>query len=83
MNIPERLIPLQELRRNDGERGARKWIAYAGVVYDVADCPRCRRELHENLHFPGQDLTGELADAPHDARVFHNPCVRVVGRLTA
>ncbi|MCS6992454.1 MAG: hypothetical protein N2117_01615 [Anaerolineales bacterium] len=81
MNLPDRLVTLQELRRNDGERGARKWIAYAGVVYDVTDCPRWRRELHENLHFPGQDLTGELADAPHDESVFRNPCVILVGRL--
>lgn len=81
MNIPDRLITLQELRRNDGERGSRKWIARNGMVYDVTDCPRWRKEMHENLHFPGQDLTSELPDAPHGESVFHNPCVIVIGRL--
>ncbi len=81
MNTPNRLITLQELRRNDGERGSRKWIAHKGNVYDVTDCPRWRKEMHENLHFPGQDLTSELPDAPHDEIVFLHPCVVVVGRL--
>lgn len=81
MNTPNRLITLQELRRNDGERGNRKWVAHNGVVYDVSDCPRWRKEMHENLHFPGQDLTSELPDAPHNEDVFLHPCVAVVGRL--
>ncbi len=69
-----------ELRRNNDERGTRKWIAYDGIVYDVTDCPKWRREMHERLHFPGQDLTTELPDAPHKNDVTR-PCVKVVGRL--
>ena len=53
MEIPERIVTQQELRRQNGERGTRKYIAYQGVVYDVSDCPRWRKELHERLHFPG------------------------------
>ena len=79
--IPDRIITEMELRRNMGERGSRKFIAHAGVVYDVTDCPKWRLDLHENLHFPGQDLTSELPDAPHDAEVFTRPCVKVVGKL--
>ncbi len=81
MHPPERLISELELRRNTGERGTRKYIAYAGVVYDVTDCPKWRREMHENLHWPGQDLTADLADAPHTASVFEHPCAKRVGRL--
>jgi len=81
MLIPDLIISEMELRRNTGERGSRKFIAHAGVVYDVTDCPKWRLDLHENLHFPGQDLTGELSDAPHDAEVFTRPCVKVVGKL--
>jgi predicted heme/steroid binding protein len=81
MNIPDRLIKPQELRRNNGERGSRKWIAHNGIVYDVTNCPRWRKEMHEALHFPGQDLTSELPDAPHGEIVFRNPCVIVIGRL--
>jgi len=81
MDIPERIIPNLELSKQNGERGARKFIAYRGVVYDVTDCPKWRLDLHENLHFPGQDLTSELPDAPHKEDVFTRPCVKVVGRL--
>jgi predicted heme/steroid binding protein len=81
MTIPERVITESELRRNTGERGTRKWIACEGVVYDVTDCPKWRLEMHEQLHFPGQDLTSELPDAPHKKDVFTRPCVQVVGRL--
>jgi predicted heme/steroid binding protein len=81
MPIPDRTITELELRRNTGERGSRKFIAFNGIVYDVTDCPKWRLDLHENLHFPGQDLTGELPDAPHQADVFTRPCVKAVGKL--
>jgi predicted heme/steroid binding protein len=57
------------------------YVAHAGIVYDVTDCPKWRRGLHENLHWPGQDLTAEMANAPHAAGVFAHPCVKQVGRL--
>lgn len=79
--MTEKIVSLVELRRNTGERGSRKWIAHEGVVYDVTDCPRWKHEMHERLHFPGQDLSGELDDAPHKDDVFSRPCVKVVGKL--
>jgi predicted heme/steroid binding protein len=81
MEIPDRIVTLAELRRNNGDFGANKYVAYQGVVYDVTGCPRWRLEMHERQHFPGQDLTSELPDAPHKADVFTRPCVKVVGRL--
>lgn len=68
----------QALRRCDGEAGP-MYVAYQGVVYDVSDCPHWRRGLHEGQHFPGQDLTAELPNAPHGAEVFARPGVRRVG----
>jgi predicted heme/steroid binding protein len=79
--VTERLISHAELRRNDGEAGRRMYIACRGIVYDVSDCPKWRTGMHEQLHFPGQDLTSELPDAPHAAEVFSRPCVKRVGRL--
>lgn len=79
--MTEKIVSLAELRRNTGERGSRKWIAHNGLVYDVTDCPRWQKEMHERLHFPGQDLSGELSDAPHKDDVFTRPCVKLVGRL--
>jgi predicted heme/steroid binding protein len=81
MNIPDRIITEMELRQSTGGRGTRKFIAYKGIVYDVTDCPKWRKDLHENLHFPGQDLTGELEEAPHEEDVFTRPCVIIVGKL--
>ena len=80
MSIPLRTITEFELRRNSGERGARKYIAYRGLVYDVTDCPKWRPDIHEQLHFPG-DLTSEFPDAPHEEEVFKHDCVKIVGRL--
>jgi predicted heme/steroid binding protein len=72
MNIPDRIVTQMELRRNSGDRGSQKWIAFDGVVYDVTDCPKWRADMHEQLHFP---------DAPHQDDVFSRPCVKVIGRL--
>lgn len=81
MNIPDRIVTQLELRRSTGERGTRKLIAFQGIVYDVTDCPKWRTDLHEQLHFPGQDLSSELPEAPHAEEVFSRPCVKVVGKL--
>ena len=81
MSVHDTYITEAELRRHSGERGTRKYIACRGIVYDVTDCPKWRLDVHENLHFPGQDLTSELPDAPHKDDVFLRPCVKVVGRF--
>jgi predicted heme/steroid binding protein len=81
VQTPDGLITEMQLRHNTGERGTRKFIAYKGIVYDVTDCPKWRNDLHEQLHFAGQDLTSELPDAPHKEEVFSRPCVKVVGKL--
>lgn len=71
----------QQLHQYTGERGRPLYIAYQGVVYDVTDCPKWRRGLHEGQHLPGQDLTDEMDDAPHTASVFDHDCVKRVGVL--
>jgi predicted heme/steroid binding protein len=70
-----------DLLRADGAAGRPVYVAYRGVVYDVSDCPKWRTGFHEQLHFAGQDLTGELPEAPHTAEVFTRPCVKRVGVL--
>lgn len=81
MTITNRIVSLAELKRNTGERGTRKFVAVDGIVYDVTDCPKWRLDMHEWLHFPGQDLTSELSDAPHAEEVFKHDCIKIVGRL--
>jgi len=79
--MTENIITLTELKRCTGEKGTRKLIAFEGIVYDVTDCPKWRLDMHEFLHFPGQDLTSELPDAPHQGEVFKHDCVVIVGKL--
>ena len=81
--MSDREFTRAELQKYSGDRGRTKYIAFKGVVYDVTDCPKWRNEMHENLHWPGQDLTGEIDDAPHHDEVFSRPCVRRVGILTS
>ena len=81
MESPDRIVSVSELHRSTGERGTRMYVAHKGLVYDVTDCLRWKSRLHEGLHFPGQDLTAELVEAPHVEEVFKRPCVKVVGRL--
>lgn len=79
--MPEkRFITPTELRRHDGE-DLPMLIAYHGVVYDVSACPHWKKGLHEGLHFPGQDLSDELINAPHGEEVFSRPCVLKAGRM--
>ena len=76
----DRTFTITDLRRYDGENGP-MYVAYQGEVYDVSDCPHWRTGLHEQQHFPGQDLTDEILEAPHGHDVFGRPCVRRVGRF--
>jgi predicted heme/steroid binding protein len=79
---PEINLTKAELSLYNGEEIDQMFIAYRGIVYDVTDCPKWRRGIHEGLHFPGQELTKELSQqAPHGNEVFLHPCVKVVGRL--
>ncbi len=79
MHIPNQIISKNELHKQNGEKGARKWVAFNGVVYDVTNCPKWKLDLHEQLHFPGQDLSGELEEAPHQEEVFTRPCIKIIG----
>jgi predicted heme/steroid binding protein len=81
VGVMERTFTERELKQYNGERGQPAYIAYAGVVYDVSDCPKWYTGFHEQLHFAGFDLTRSLRKAPHADEVFSRPCVRRVGLL--
>lgn len=63
--------------RNGQDRPA-VWIAYRGLIYDVSASRLWRNGMHYE-HWAGQDLTAELADAPHSASVFDR--FEIVGKL--
>ena len=45
------------------------WCAYEGIIYDLSASRLWRNGKHYE-HWAGQDLTAELADAPHADWVF-------------
>ena len=80
--MTEKLITIQDLQRYDGEYKP-AYIAYLGIVYDVSESMFWEKGIHEGQHFPGQDLSLELKDAPHGIEVFNRPSVKKVGLLAS
>jgi predicted heme/steroid binding protein len=54
-----------ELAAHDGRDGRPAYVAVNGKVYDVTASPRWQEGRHPPDHQAGQDLTEELATAPH------------------
>jgi predicted heme/steroid binding protein len=62
-------ITRSQLALRNGQDKPQVWVAFEGLIYDVT-VSRLWREGKHYEHWAGQDLTEELADAPHTARVF-------------
>lgn len=67
-----------QLALRNGQDREEIWCAYNGFIYDVSKSRLWRNGKHYE-HWAGQDLTKELADAPHNANVFDK--YEVVGKL--
>jgi predicted heme/steroid binding protein len=58
-----------QLALRNGQDKPEIWVAYNGIIYDVTESRLWRKGQHYE-HWAGQDLTPELADAPHTHEVF-------------
>lgn len=76
-NLPS--FTKEELAKYNGQNGAKAYVAYNGLVYDVSNHPRWKNGSHEGEK-AGTDLTADLSKSPHGARVFSE--VPVVGTYT-
>lgn len=76
MSLPE--YTRNQLALRNGQDKPQIWIAYKNVIYNVTES-RLWRDGRHYEHWAGQDLTEELADAPHTDFVFEK--LEVVGRL--
>ena len=74
-------MTLAELAQNNGRDGRPAYIAVNGTIYDVTASPRWQNGMHPPDHYAGQDLTEELASAPHVRAVVER--FPVVGTLEA
>lgn len=67
-----------QLALRNGQDKPAIWVAYKGLIYDVSTSRLWKNGMHYE-HWAGQDLTDELADAPHSASVFEK--FEVIGIL--
>ncbi|MFY8133337.1 MAG: cytochrome b5 domain-containing protein [Bacteroidia bacterium] len=74
-----RIFSKNELALFNGQDKETIYVAFQGLVYDVSSSRLWKNGKHYE-HWAGQDLTKELEDAPHTAKVFEK--FEVVGRLS-
>ncbi len=60
----------EELKKFDGKEGRKTYFAYKGKIYDVSNSKLWKNGSHVNRHFAGEDLTDQLAVAPHNDEVI-------------
>ena len=72
------LYTRQQLALRNGQDKPEVWIAYKNIIYDVSESRLWFLGTHYE-HWSGQDLTEEVADAPHTASVLER--FKAVGRL--
>ena len=59
-----------QLALRNGQDRDEIWVAYRGVIYELTGSRLWRNGKHYE-HWAGQDLTKELAHAPHSESVFN------------
>jgi predicted heme/steroid binding protein len=69
---------IQQLALRNGQDRDEIWCAYKGFIYNLTGSRLWRNGKHYE-HWAGQDLTDELADAPHNENVFDK--FEIVGKL--
>ncbi|GAA4407846.1 cytochrome b5 domain-containing protein [Nibrella viscosa] len=74
-----KLYTKSQLALRNGTDRDEIWCAYQGIIYDVTSSRLWRNGKHYE-HWAGQDLTAELAEAPHADWVFRR--FKAIGKLT-
>ena len=67
-----------KLALRNGQDKPEIWIAFRGLIYDVTESRLWKFGKHYE-HWAGQDLTEELAEAPHSDQVFKR--FPIVGKI--
>jgi predicted heme/steroid binding protein len=78
-SMEKRRFTRKELARYNGRDDAPAFLACEGLVYDVSGSFLWQQGRHQVLHAAGDDLTDELAQAPHGADLLQKfPVVGVL-----
>lgn len=67
-----------QLALRNGQDKPEVWIGFKGFIYDISSSRLWRNGRHYE-HWAGQDLTDELAEAPHSDYVFSK--FSIIGKL--
>ena len=67
-----------QLALRNGQDREEIWVAFNGLIYDMTESRLWRNGKHYE-HWAGQDLTAEMAGAPHNEHVFEK--FSPIGRL--
>jgi predicted heme/steroid binding protein len=68
----EKSLPIytkSQLALRNGQDRPEIWVAFDGKIFDMTTSKLWKNGKHYE-HWAGQDLTEELIDAPHSAKVF-------------
>ncbi len=65
-----RNFTLEQLKQFDGREGKPTYIAIDGKVYDVSCSELWKEGDHQGMHSAGNNLTGDIVNAPHGEEVF-------------
>lgn len=68
-----------QLALRNGQDKPEIWLAFQGKIYDVTESRLWKNGKHYE-HWAGQDLSSELADAPHTDSVFEK--FNIIGLLS-
>lgn len=58
-----------QLALRNGQEKPEIWVAYQNIIYNVTSSKLWKNGKHYE-HWAGQDLTEEMAEAPHSQKVF-------------
>ena len=65
----------RQLALYNGQDKEKVYVAYQNKIYDVTSSRYWKGGIHYE-HWAGQDLSGELEEAPHAEEVFERyPCI--------
>ena len=67
-----------QLALRNGQDKPEIWVGFKGYIYDLTASRLWKKGMHYE-HWAGQDLTDELADAPHSESVFER--FKKIGRI--
>jgi len=69
-DLRARVFTPESLAACDGKGGNPAYVGYGGKVFDVSSSPMWRDGLHMRQHPAGNDLSGCMESAPHEADVL-------------